>query len=213
MDQHNPYAAPQVELVEARVPPQLPGWSAGQLRVLGWLSLATALATGAALVAAFLSASEQAAAAARVGEWLGTLSTLLGCYLLLRFKAFLEQRFAAGKLAAPVYLIVLSSLLSEGLHWVWGDAIFARLDWPTLSYFGLLALMGLATLWLGIVLLKVRDPYPVLRVMAWLEVVGGIMAASVILIVLAFVPLLAGTVASALVFFRGARELEGQGNA
>ncbi len=36
------------------------------------------------------------------------------------------------------------------------------------------------------------------------------MAASVILLVLSFIPLLAGTVATALVFFRGAAELAGR---
>lgn len=209
MDQNNPYAAPQVALVDALAPRTLAGWGAGQLQVLGWLSLASVLVTLAALVAGFLSGGEENAVAGKVGDWLSTLSTVLGCYLLLRFRAFLEQRFAAGKLAAPVYLIVLSSLLSEILHWLWGDAIFTSLGWQTAVYTAVLVMMGLTTLWLGIVLLKVRDSYPALRVMAWMEVAGGAMLASVLLVLLAFIPLLAGTVASALVFFRGASELKG----
>lgn len=209
MDPNNPYAAPQVALIDKQAPQKLPGWSAGQLQVLGWLSLATVTATVVALIAAFFSGGEEASTAGKVGDWLGTSSTMLGCYLLLRFKAFLEQRFAATKLTASVYLIIVTSALSEILHWVWGDAIFMRLGWQAMIYFGLLALMGLATIWLGAMLLKVRDPYPAVRVMAWLEIAGGIMAATVILILLAIIPLLAGTVASAVVFFRGAKELEG----
>src|SRR5690606_29046603 len=94
-------------------------------------------------------------------------------------------------------------------HWIWGDALFASLDWRALLYFAVLALMGASTVWLGVALLRVKEPYPVVRVMAWLEIAGGVMAASVILLVLSFIPLLAATVATALVFFRGARELAG----
>ena len=41
MEQNNPYAAPQVTLIDQQVPQGLPGWSPGQLRVLGWLCLAS----------------------------------------------------------------------------------------------------------------------------------------------------------------------------
>ncbi len=210
MEQNNPYAAPQVALIDQQVPQGLPGWSPGQLRVLGWLCLASVVVTLVAMVAVFFSGGEESSLAGRISDWMGTLASLLGCYLLLRFKAFLEQRFAAGGLTAPTYLIILTSLTSEALHWIWGDALFASFDWRSLLYFAVLVLMGAGTVWLGVVLLRVKEPYPVVRVVAWLELVGGIMAASVILLVLSFIPLLAGTVATALVFFRGAAELAGR---
>ncbi|MBN7823530.1 hypothetical protein, partial [Bowmanella yangjiangensis] len=66
------------------------------------------------------------------------------------------------------------------------------------------------TAWLGIRLLKVACPYPALRVMAWLDIVGGVMLASVILALLAVLPLLGAGVALMRVFFSAAAELPGQ---
>ena len=44
--------------------------------------------------------------------------------------------------------------------------------------------------------------------MAWLDIAGGAMLASVLLLVLAVLPLLAATLAMALACWRAARELE-----
>lgn len=210
MDTNNPYAAPQVALIDEQAPQALNGWSPGQLRLLGWLSLASILSTVVALVAVFLAGDESGTLAEMAGDWLSLFSTVLGCYLLLRLGTFLQQRFAASGLGVPIGLIVFFSLLSEVLDWLWGDSIFTSLGWQTISFFGVLLLLGLATLWLGIMLVRIRNPYPALRVMAWLEIAGGAMFASVVLVLVAIIPLLGGSLAMALVFFRGARELQGQ---
>ena len=62
--------------------------------------------------------------------------------------------------------------------------------------------------WLGLRLLKQENLYPSLRIMAWLDIAGGAMLASVLLLVLAVLPPLAATVAMALARWRAARELE-----
>jgi len=69
--------------------------------------------------------------------------------------------------------------------------------------------MGICTTWLGIRLLKLQSPYPALKVMAWLDIVGGLMLASVLLMLVALLPLLGAGVALMLVFFKGAAELQG----
>lgn len=209
MDPNNPYAAPQVTLIDEQAPQALAGWSSAQLQLLGWLSLASIVMILVSLVATFFAGEQADSLGERVGDWLGLLSTLLGCYLLLRLRTFLEQRFAAKGLFLPIVLIIVFSLLAEGLDWLWGDAIFTGLGWKTLGFFATILLMGVMTLWLGIVLLRIASPYPSLRVMAWMEIVGGVMFASVVLVVIAIIPLLGGTLAMALVFFRGASELKG----
>lgn len=209
MDQNNPYAAPQVALVDAQGPQTLTGWSAGQLQVLGWLCLLSIASTLVALVASLLAGDESGSTGEMAGDWLSLFSTVLGCYLLLRLRAFLELRFGARGLLVPIGLIVVFSLLAEALDWLWGESILSSLGWQTLAFFGVVLLLGLATLWLGIVLMKVENAYPALRVMAWMEIVGGAMFASVILVILAIIPLLGSSLAMALVFFRGARELKG----
>ncbi|MFG0380672.1 hypothetical protein ACF8C6_06885 [Pseudomonas sp. zbq_18] len=209
MDPNNPYAAPQVALIDEQAPRSLAGWSVGQLQLLAWLSLASIAMILVSLLAVMFAAEQPGSLSERVGDWLSLLSTVLGCYLLLRLRAFLEQRFAAKGLLIPIALIIVFSLLAEGLDWLWGDAIFTELGWKTLGFFATIMLMGVMTLWLGIVLLRIANPYPALRVMAWMEIVGGGMFASVVLVVVAIIPLLGGTLAMALVFFRGARELKG----
>ena len=209
MDPNNPYAAPQVALIDEQAPRSLAGWSVGQLQLLAWLSLASIAMILVSLLAVMFAAEQPGSLSERVGDWLSLLATVLGCYLLLRLRAFLEQRFAAKGLLIPIALIIVFSLLAEGLDWLWGDAIFTELGWKTLGFFATIMLMGVMTLWLGIVLLRIANPYPALRVMAWMEIVGGGMFASVVLVVVAIIPLLGGTLAMALVFFRGARELKG----
>ncbi|MGL4316142.1 MAG: hypothetical protein ACRCTL_05970 [Pseudomonas sp.] len=203
MDQNNPYAAPQVALVDAQGPRALPGWSMGQLQMLGWLHLLYLLCT---LVVVGMTFAPELA---DLADGLEIASTLFGSYLLLRLKAFLEARFAVAGLIWPVWLTIGLSVALELVQQVWTDSELVGLSMPSLLYFGLMALLGLITLWLGIVLFRVKDSYPSLRVLAWLYMISGVLVASVILLVIGILPMLAAMVASALVFFHGARELRG----
>jgi hypothetical protein len=203
MDPNNPYAPPQVTLVDAQAAQSLPGWSAGQLQLLGWLNLVYLLVTLVVLGLAFVEGLT------RLGDALSLASTVLGCYLSLRLKAFLEARFAARGLAWPVWLSVVLSVVLELAQLYWGDTALAEFSAPSFIYFGGLALLGLVILWLGIVLLKVESAYPSVRVLAWLNIAAGVLVATIILFLVGVLPLLAAMVASTLVFFRGARELEG----
>lgn len=204
MDENNPYAAPQVVLVDTPALRQLPGWSAQQLVLFGWLNLAYLLGT---LVVLGLALVEHKTL---LGDWLSLAMTLLGSYLLLRLKTFVEVRFAAGGLLWPVWLSVVLSVLLECMQLYWGENQLVGLNPLALSYFGLLALLGLVILWLGIVLLRVENAYPSLRILGWLNIATGAMVASLILLVLAVLPMVAAMVASSRVFFQAARELRGE---
>ena len=211
MQPDNPYSTPEVELLDGSDARALPGWHARQLRVLGWLALVSvlgnALVVGLTFAGALLEAHE-AELLFTYTDWLGLVLVLLGCYLLLRFKAFAEARFAARNLGAPVWAVLAGSLLLELVDLLFGEQLFTGLDWQTLSYMTLLCLTGIGTTWLGIRLLKLQYPYPPLKVMAWLDIVGGLMLATVLLMLLALLPLLGAGVALMLVFFRAAAELQ-----
>ncbi len=211
MQPDNPYSAPQVELLDRVGSRQLPGWSARQLQVLGGLALVSVAANTLLLGLLFLAAPMQAPEAERLfawTDWLSLMLALLGCYLLLRFKAFAEARFAARNLGVPIWLLLGVTLLLEILDMLFGDQLFGGVDWQTIGYMALLCLMGICTTWLGMRLLKLDYPYPALKVMAWLDIVGGLMLASVLLMLVALLPLLGAGVALMLVFFRGAGELQ-----
>ncbi|MFZ6046523.1 hypothetical protein ACFW0H_10390 [Pseudomonas sp. CR3202] len=203
----NPYAAPRVDLVEDRGPRQLRGWTPGNLRLLAWLSLVSAVGTLILTGLAVAAGATEDLLMTRLTDWLGVALTLLGCYLLIRLKLFAEARFSGEGLAAPVWAVIMVSLAIEGLDLLLGDAS-TQPGWPMLFYFGVVAVLGALTAWLGVRLLKVQNVYPAFRVMAWLDVVGGIMMATIVLMMLGLLPLIAANVAMVLVFFRAARELQ-----
>ncbi|WP_375739596.1 hypothetical protein [Pseudomonas boanensis] len=205
----NPYAAPQVELVENAGPRQMLGWSPEQFRLLGWLSLVSVVGTLVLTGLAAASGAMQSDAMPTSADWLSAALTLLGCYLLIQLKRFAEARFSAVGLGWPVWAVVVASLLVELLDFVLGDASLEP-GWSMLLYFGVLALSGALTTWMAVCLLKVQNAYPVFRVMAWLDLAGGILLATVILMLLALFPLIAASAAMMLVFFKAAGELEGR---
>lgn len=203
---NNPYAAPQVALVDAAPAPVLEGWSASQLRMLGWLSLVSVLGAVVLLGIALASGLLDDPILLLISAWLSPAVTILGCYLLLRMKAFAEQRFSATGLSNPVWAVVIVALLLSSFELIWGDAT-SQLGVPMFVYFGLMCVYGALLTWLGIRLRQAQNVYPVFNLMAWLNIIGGIMLATVILIVLALFPLIGASVAMALVFFKAAGEV------
>ncbi len=193
----NPYATPRVELVEQGIPDAFRRrWTPAQLRILAWLCLAS-IAGGVVLMVL------QPAGGIRRRRRVQGLRRLAGpapqpARRLPAAAAQAPGRVALSRpsLAWPVWLSILLTLLGEGwsLLAVTDDALQGW-NWQALVYFALLALIGATTLWLGLRLLKQENLYPSLRIMAWLDIAGGAMLASVLLLVLAVLPLLAATVA------------------
>ena len=156
MQPDNPYSAPQVELLDSVGVQSLPGWSARQLQVLGWLALvsvvANALVVGLTFAGALLEADE-AALLFTYTDWLSLALALLGCYLLLRFKTFAEARFFARNLSVPIWLLLAVTLLLEAVDMLFGDQLFAGLDWQTIGYMALLCLMRGEALFIDVAVL------------------------------------------------------------
>jgi hypothetical protein len=202
---NNPYAAPQASVVENTALAELADFSPAYLRRLGWLSLISMIASLVLLLMA-LQHDALPGEGRQLADWLGLALMLLGNYLLLCLKGFAEARFAAAGLAWPVWLMVVSGLLLELLDFIFGAEMFSSFNLPGISYFAVMAAYGLATLWLGVRLLRVENVYPSLRLLAWLDITGGLLMASVVLVLLAIVPLLGSSMALAAVFFRGAQE-------
>lgn len=204
MPQQNPFAAPVVDLVDSpRV--ALPGFAAGQLRLLGWLTLVSFIGSLALMPLSFTAGWLEHAALLRVADWLGFALVLLGIYLLLRFKALLVARCAARGLDWPVYLTVVTSLAAQLLSMTFA-AELTSFGWPLALFIAGLLALGAATLWLGIVLLRVDNVYAGLRPLACLDIAGGSMLLSVLLAALAPLPLLAATFFMMRVFFQAAEQ-------
>lgn len=206
----NPYAVPQVTLVDAAPAGSLDGWSVSQLRMLGWLTLMAGLGSALMLAAIFAGiwlGQEELEQIERYTRWLGVSLTLVGNYLLIRLKSLIEQRFAVQGLSWPVWAIFVLALTGGVMDFMVGDQVFKAPSILTVVYLCLMVLMGLGITWFGVLLLRVRAAYASLRIMAWLSIATGVMFASVLLMPLAVLPALAVCVAQGLVFFRGAGEL------
>ncbi|CAH0265907.1 hypothetical protein SRABI70_03342 [Pseudomonas sp. Bi70] len=213
MQPDNPYKASLVELIDDLPVRQLPGWSVRQLQVLGWLALMSGLGSALMLGVVFVSSwlgQAELEQVERYTRWLGLLLMLLGNYLLLRLKSFIEQRFVAQGLSWPVWIIVVLALIIGLMDFMVGDQVFKAPSVLTIAYLGLMVPMGLCITWFAVRLLKVRRAYASLRIMAWLSIASGLMFASVLLLPLALLPALAVCVAQGLVFLRGASELREQ---
>lgn len=210
MQPDNPYSAPQAELINDLSVRQLPGWSVRQLQMLGWLTLMAGLGSALMLAATFAGAwlgQAELEQIERYTRWLGLSLTLVGNYLLIRLKSFIEQRFAMQGLNWSVWAIFVLALAGAAMDFMVGDQVFKAPSMLTVVYLGLMVLMGLGITWFGVLLLRVRGAYASLRVMAWLSIATGVMFASVLLMPLAVLPALAVCVAQGLVFLRGAGEL------
>lgn len=204
--ENNPYAAPQVALVDDAAPRALEGWTVGQLRMLGWLSLVSVLGAVVLLGIAFASGFLEDPTLQTISTWLSPVVMILGCYLLVRMKHFAEQRFSATGLNIPVWAVVIVALLLVVMELIWGEAT-SVMGTPMFIYFGLMCVYGVLLTWLGIRFRQAQNVYPVFNVMAWMNIIGGIMLATIVLILLALFPLLGASVAMALVFFKAAGEL------
>lgn len=210
MQPDNPYKASLVELIDDLPVRQLPGWSVRQLQVLGWLALMSGLGSALMLGVVFVSSwlgQAELEQVERYTRWLGVSLTLVGNYLLIRLKSFIEQRFAVQGLSWPVWAIFVLALTGGVMDFMVGDQVFKAPSILTVVYLCLMVLMGLGITWFGVLLLRVRAAYASLRIMAWLSIATGVMFASVLLMPLAVLPALAVCVAQGLVFFRGAGEL------
>ena len=86
-----------------------------------------------------------------------------------------------------------------------------ELGWQMFGYLALLAVYGVLLAWWGVRLRQVQNVYPAFRLMAWLELIGGLMLASVILLLPAMLPLTGASIATAWVFFQAAAEQKRQG--
>jgi len=204
MEQENPFAPPRVELIEASSV-SLPGLSASHLRLLGWLALAHFMGSLLGMALSVLGEALEIPFLITLEQWLGAVFALLGAYLLLRFKAWLVVRFGATGLEWPVYLTILFGLVAQAMLVVF-DGVLERLGLPMAGLFLVLAMLGAATLWLGICLLGLREGGGLLRTLAWLYMISGGMLISVLLMLLATLPLLAGQFVLMLIFFRAAGE-------
>lgn len=207
--EHNPYSAPRVDLLEPMPVVALAHWSARRLSLLAWLSLFSVIGTlllglSVAPDLGWLGADDDTSPSYVAGLNLGL--TLLGCYLLLALKGFAQARFAARNLAWPVRCVVIGYGLLGGLGIWFGEAAMSTLSWQTFVYLGLMVPLGGGVVWLGIVLLRVQQSYRAFRLMAWLNIAGGVCLVSVILIILSVIPLLGSNLAMTAVFFKGAAE-------
>ncbi|KAF1068467.1 MAG: hypothetical protein GAK45_01354 [Pseudomonas citronellolis] len=205
---HNPYAAPRVELVEAPLPATFldPRWTPGHLRVMAGLSLAALLADLVLLLASWLAGSQSDTPLAHYIQWLDALCTLLGCFLSWRATGFLVARFAARGLRWPMWLSIGLALIIQGYTLAFDHQLDGAMNVQLLGLMVLFVPSGLVALWYGIVLLRISLAYPSVKVLGWFDTLGGLCLASILLFIPGTLLATAGLLPMALMFLRGARE-------
>lgn len=214
MSDYDPYRPPQAPLLDSHLPPAFVGgdWSCGQLRVLGGLSLGYLCGLLVLLLVAVWRLFNPLLPALPFAHLLSLLLVLLWGYLLLRLRDLLAARFALRGLGRPLALQMLLGLLASGVGALLDEGLLVDLgELLAIAYFALFVALGLSLVWFALRLRQVRQPWPALRLFAWLLLLAGIAGASVVLLVPALLFGLASGVALAWVFFAAAGEL-GQAN-
>lgn len=209
--EQNPYAAPKVELVDQSTPGAFVNgrWNSSRLRLLAGLSFALLLCDLVLFGLSFAAQLTESPAWQRYELWMGALCTLLGCFILWRSKLFLEDRFAAQGLAWPVALSILLAVVMQIYSIVFDGQLSGELNAALIGFMGMFVPSGIVTLWYGIRLLKIGLPYPSVKVLGWLEVASGVCLLSVLLFLPGTLLAVAAMLPLALMFLRGARELDG----
>lgn len=210
MSDYDPYRPPRAPLLDPHLPPAFVGgdWSRSQLRVLGALALGHLAGLLVLLLVALWKSLNPLLPPLPFTHLLGLLLVLLWGYLLLRLKDLLAARFGLRGLSRPLALQVLLGLLASGL----GALLDGRASGLTgsvleLGYFALFVALGLSLLWFALRLRRIRQPWPALRLFAWLLLLAGFAAASVLLLVPALLLGLGAAAALSWVFFAAASEL------
>lgn len=211
MAERNPYAPPRAPLIEVSLPAAFAAgdWAPGQLRVLGALALGCLFGVLALLAQGIWAALHPQHPALPWAYLLGLLLALLWGYLLLRLKGLLGDRFAARGLGWPVGVQLFAGLLLSGLAALGEAPALAHPGALELGYFALCVALGLSQAWFALGLRRIRQAWTALRLFAFLLFAGGILCASVVLLVPALLLGMLACLALARVFFAAAAELQG----
>lgn len=210
--EQNPYAAPQVELLDTRAPERFlaGGWSAGGLRLLAWLSLALLLCDVTTIGVGVLGKLSPQLGLGSLENWLGVLDLILGCFVAWRCTRLLEDRFLARGVRWPMLILILMSVVMQACS-LWFDVDFAgpnRHEDVALYLMLMYLPVGIVQVWYAIRVLKIQLPYTSVKVMGWIDLVAGVALGSVILFVAGVLLGMLSAIPMALMFFRAARELD-----
>ncbi|MCM2319636.1 MAG: hypothetical protein NDI93_09920 [Pseudomonas sp.] len=209
MSEFDPYRPPQAPLLDPHLPAAFVGgaWSRSQLRVLGALALGYLFGLFVLLALSLWQLLHPQFAPLPLTHLLGLLLALLWGYLLLRLRALLASRFGLHDgLDWPLTLQIVLGLLAVGFAALLDEQVLNPL-WLDLGSFALFVALGLSVLRFALCLQRIPQPYPALRLLAWLLLLAGIACASVVLLVPALLLGLAAGAALAWVFFTAAGEL------
>ena len=207
----DPYATPTSNLIVEDDHGFSPTGSltARKLRVAGWLGLLYVLVVGSDMALPFVALQTESPALGFLSDGLGVTSAVLWIYLLFLFRDFVAARFQVLDLNRYVIPLAILSVLLVGV----GIAL-TRVENEeaaliiSSALFALLVPTGVVTALLGKRLLKIETAYPYLRALCWTTIVSGVLSALVVLALLAVPVSMAADVLMALLFFRGAQELE-----
>lgn len=210
MSDYDPYRPPRAPLLDPHLPPAFAGgdWSRGQLRVLGALSLGCLSGLLVLLLVALWRLFNPQLPQLPFVHLLSLLLVLLWGYLLLRLRDLLAARYGLHGLGQPLALQMLLGLLASGLGALLDEHAAGTTESALqLGYFALSVALGLSLVWFALRLRRIRQPWPALRLFAWLLLLAGCTAASVVLLVPALLLGLGAGAALAWVFFAAAGEL------
>jgi hypothetical protein len=179
-----------------------------KLIVLGWLTILYLLTTLSLITSSFVgSVLTQNEVYIFIADVLSLLDGVLYIYLMLMFKNLVNNRLECQSADRYIYIIlVLSSVITAISIFMSDDT--EMLGFFSISFFILLALLGIVSILFGLRLLKIDSDFNYLKLFSWSTIIAGGLLASVVLFILAIPVGFVATYAMAMMFFSAAHELK-----
>jgi hypothetical protein len=179
-----------------------------KLRLAGWLSIIYMLllipSIWASSMVAFQPENENYDSISKIFM---ILNLVLWTYLFLIFKTFINSRFGFYGANTHITVLILLSIILSAIS-MFMDANTEALSVSMIAYFVLMLPYGVMTVLFGKKLLMITIEYKHLKLFSWINIISGVLIASVVFFMLSLPLGFVSSLLMALIFFNAAKEID-----
>ena len=208
----NVYKPPKSAIIKEK---EVPGsffsgtFTAKKLKLLGWLALVSLLVDVPGFAISFIYGYSGGSADFKTYMHLfAVLSTVIWIYLLVQFRRFIVERFLFTKINWHVNLLIILAISLGLFSIVFVDGLVDPFSTESILFYLILIPYGVVSVLFGKRLLAIEYEYKFLRFFAWLFILAGVCTATVMLVLLAYLFGFVYTIAMAMIFFSGSKEMQ-----
>jgi hypothetical protein len=211
MNNNSLYTPPVSELQTAQELPENylnSSLTASSFKVLAWLSiLYLILSISLFGFATLIQIVETLKPYENLLSVISLLNIFLWSYLIIMFRKFLHLRFEFYKVDILINTLIILSILLGAVSFIPSNhEIVSGIKYRDVISVILMIPIGIVMFMIGKRLLKISDEFRYLKTLSWLNMIAGVLSATIVLILFAAVFGFVMDLFMALIFFEAARE-------